>query len=265
MAQPEDLEFIHLLYIGILAMLVLAIAVVIFVVVHQRNAHALQSQLRLQELAYQASMVQAMVGSQESERERIARDLHDEIGASLSAARLFVNQIQYEVRDPHLADMSQQASQILGDTLQNVRHIVQNLSPALLEKFGFCRAVAVQAERLAATGLHVELAVDETVERLPATAQLALYRIVQELLTNSSKHAQARSLVLHLRAEAGTLTLTATDDGCGFTPNLTSTAAAPGMGLAGMQARAQLLGGQMAVTSAPGRGTSVTLFVPCQE
>ncbi|TDN39147.1 sensor histidine kinase [Hymenobacter sp. UV11] len=262
MAKPEDVEFIHLLYIGILTMLVLAIAVVVFVVVHQRNAHALQVQLRQQELDYQASMVQAMVGSQESERERIARDLHDEIGASLSAARLFVNQIQYEVQSPHLADMSRQASQILGDTLQSVRHIVQNISPTLLEKFGFCRAVAVQAERLIATGLHVELEVDEAVEYLSATAQLALYRIVQELLVNSSKHARARRLVLHLRVNAAALTLTATDDGCGFTPNLTNTAAATGMGLAGMQARAQLLGGQLTITSSPGCGTCVTLLVP---
>ena len=262
MAKPAELEFVHLLYIGIVTMLMLAIAVVIFVVLHQRKAHTLQVQLRQQELDYQASMLQAMVASQESERERIARDLHDEIGASLSAARLFVNQVQYEVTSPHLQDMSQQASQILGDTLQSVRHIVQNLSPTMLEKFGFCRAVAVQAGRLEATGLRVELHLDEAVERLAATAQLALYRIVQELLANVSKHAQAHCLVLHLRADATTLTLTATDDGRGFTPDLTKTVASTGIGLAGMQARARLLGGHLELTSAPGSGTCVTLLVP---
>ncbi len=262
MAEPEKLAFTHLLYIGIVAMLMLAIAVVVFVVLHQRNAHLLQAQLRQQELDYQASMLHAVVASQESERERIARDLHDEIGASLSAARLFVNQVQYEVTSPHLQDMSQQASQILSNTLQNVRHIVQNLSPTLLANFGFCRAVTTQTGSLVASGLQVDLHLDEAVEHLEATAQLAIYRIVQELLANISKHAQAHCVVLHLRADTTTLTLTVQDDGCGFTPSLPRNAASTGMGLAGMQARAQLLGGHLEVTSVPGSGTCVTLLMP---
>jgi two-component system NarL family sensor kinase len=262
MDKPEALEFIHLLYTGVVTMLVLVIAVVLFVVVHQKNAHLLQVQLRQQELAYETAMLQSVVASQENERERIAQDLHDEIGASLSAARLFVNQVHYEVTVPHLQEMSQQASQILGDTLQNVRHIAQNLSPLNLEKFGFCHAVTILARQLEGAGLQVDIRVDEAVERLGSNAQLALYRIVQEAFTNSIKHARAQCLTLWLRPEAEQLSLSISDDGCGFVPELDQATSATSMGLAGMQARTRLLNGQLEIRSIPGKGTELTLRCP---
>lgn len=262
MDKPEALEFIHLLYIGVVMMLVLVIAVVVFVVLHQKNAHLLQAQLRQQELDYQAAMLHSVVASQENERERIAQDLHDEIGASLSTARLFINQVQYEVDTPHVQEMAQRASQILAETLQNVRHIVQNLSPAILEKFGFCRAVALLGDHFEATGLRVDLQVDEVVETLSATAQLTLYRIVQELFANATKHAQASCLTLRLLPEADKLKLFVADDGQGFTPELATAPRLTGMGLAGIRARAGLLGGHLEITSSLGQGTQVILLLP---
>jgi two-component system NarL family sensor kinase len=262
MDKPEAITFIRLLYAGVLMMLVLVIAVVVFVVLHQKNAYLLQAQLRQQELDYQASMLQAVVASQESERERIAHDLHDEIGAMLSTARLFVNQVQYELDAPHLQEMAQRASHILGDTLHNVRHIVQNLSPAMLEKFGLGRAIALLGDHLEAAGLRVELHVDEAAESLAAPAQLALYRIVQEIFANTTRHAQAQRLTLHLLPAAGQLKLTVADDGRGFTPALAGAGPQGGMGLAGMRARAGLLGGQLQITSSVGQGTHIELLLP---
>ncbi|WP_035565501.1 sensor histidine kinase [Hymenobacter sp. IS2118] len=262
MDKPEELDFMQLLGTGVVMMLLLVLLVVVFVIVHQKRAHLLQAQLRQQELSYQSSMLEAMVASQESERERIAQDLHDEIGASLSAARLFITQVHYEAPTPHLQEMSQQASQILGETLQNVRSIAQNLSPALLERFGLCRAVTTLGSRLEAAGLHVELNVDEAVETLGSSAQLALYRIVQELFANVVRHAGARCLTLHLQAAAGQLRLEVTDDGCGFVRDAPAASRAAGMGLAGIQARTKLLNGQLEISSVPGQGTRVILVLP---
>lgn len=262
MDKPEELDFIHLLGTGVVMMLLLVIIVVVFVIAHQKRTHLLQAQLRQQELNYQTAMLQSVVASQESERERIAQDLHDEIGASLSAARLFVNQVGYEVVTPHLQEMSQQASQILGETLQNVRHIVQNLSPAVLERFGFCRAVTILGRRLEGSGLRVELHINEAVETLELTAQLALYRIVQEIFANVAKHAKAQCLVLQLQPHADTFHLRITDDGCGFTQGLAKSARSIGMGLAGIQARSKLLNGHLEIASDLGSGTRITLVLP---
>ena len=262
MDQPAALEFTYLLGIGIFMMLLLAMMVVVFVIVHQKRAHTQQAHIRQQEIDYQQRLLQSVIASQESEREHIAQDLHDEIGASLSAARLFITQVEYEVTAPHLQEMSQQASQILGETLQNVRQIVQHLSPAMLARFGLCRAVTMLGNRLERAGLRVEIHVDEAVETLAPEVQLALYRIVQELLGNITKHAQAHSFTLHLAPYAGGVKLAVSDDGCGFTPNATTTAESISMGFSGMQARAKLHNAELTIQSAPGRGTQATLLLP---
>lgn len=262
MDKPEEVDFLHLLYGGMVAMLLLVVAVVLFVVAHQRRAYLLQTQLRQQEISYQLAMLQSVVASQENERERIAQDLHDEIGASLSAARLFVNQIGYEATDATLRDMAQQASQIIGETLQNVRSIVQNLSPIMLEKFGLYRAITLLGKSLETSGLQVELHIDPVAEQLDATTQLTLYRIVQEMLANVTRHAQAQLVMLYLQPQAGKLQLQVTDDGCGFVQEAPKTTKSIGMGLTGISARAKLLDGQLAITSSPGTGTRLTLLLP---
>ena len=200
MDKPQEIDFNYLLFSGVIIMLMLALVVVVFVVMHQKRVHTLQLVLRQQELDHQTLLLKSVVASQESERERISQDLHDEIGASLSAAQLFINQIKYETSDAALQTMAAQASQIVGDTLQSVRHIVQNMSLVILEKFGFCRALTQLGSRLAASDMQVEMQVDKTVEALDGTVQLTLYRIIQEIFTNATKHAQARHLTLHLQS-----------------------------------------------------------------
>lgn len=263
MDKPEEIAFAWLLFAGVITMLLLAVAVILFVVVHQRRVHSLRLALQQQELAYQTKMLRSIINSQETERERIAQDLHDEIGASLSAARLFINQISYEESSPPVRELAQQASQIVGDSLKSVRRIVQNMSPMALDKLGFCRAVGQLSSRLEATGLHVDRQLDAAVEHLPAEKQLALYRIIQELLANAVKHAQATALTLHLHYTTHELLLRVSDNGCGFVPAQTPADTADGMGLAGIAARVKLLEGHFHLTSAPDTGTHIVLRLPC--
>ena len=132
----------------------------------------------------------------------------------------------------------------------------------MLARFGLCRAVTMLGNRLERAGLRVEIHVDEAVETLAPEVQLALYRIVQELLGNITKHAQAHSFTLHLAPYAGGVKLAVSDDGCGFTPNATTTAESVSMGFSGMQARAKLLNAELTIQSAPGQGTQATLLLP---
>jgi signal transduction histidine kinase len=139
---------------------------------------------------------------------------------------------------------------------------VQHLSPAMLARFGLCRAVTMLGNRLEQAGLEVEIQVDEAVETLAPEAQLALYRIVQELIGNVTKHAQAHHLTLHLVSYAGGVKLFVSDDGCGFTLGSVASAKSTSMGVPGMQARAKLLNAELEIQSAPGQGTQTTLLLP---
>ncbi|WP_400190967.1 sensor histidine kinase [Hymenobacter sp. B81] len=260
MDKPAEITFAWLLFGGVGVMLLLATATVLILVLFQRRAQGQQLRLQQLTLEHQQQMLQAVVASQESERARITRDLHDEIGASLSVAKLFVGQIGYEAASPDVAKLAGQATDILAETVRNIREIVHNLSPATLHQLGLRRTLSTQLDRLAATGLRVEAHVDPAVDALSEAHQLALYRIVQEALGNALKHAQARQLSLRLERQPGALLLEVHDDGRGF--NSARPAAAPGLGLGGMQARAQLLGGRLQVHSAPGAGTRVQLHLP---
>ena len=262
MDKPGEVEFTWLLFTGVIIMLLLALAVIVFVIVHQRRVDALRFTLQQQELEYQTKMLRAVITSQESERERIAHDLHDEIGASLSAARLYINQIKYEAKDSSLQNLAREASQIVGDTLKSVRQIVQNMSPIVLEKLGFCRALAQLSSRLEAAGIPVDTQVDAAADELAVEVQLGLYRIIQELFGNSMKHAQATSLTLHLQQSTSGWLLLISDNGCGFAIEQVIGNASTGMGLAGIAARAKLLDGQLQIESSPDNGTHVTLRLP---
>lgn len=261
MDKPTEVEFAWLLFTGISVMLLLAVAIVVFIVVYQKKAHAMQVNLQQQELEHQQAMLGLVVASQETERERIAQDLHDEIGGALAAAQLIINQLRSNAASPQAQEMAQQASQIVGETVQNMRHIVRDISPAMLVRFGFRRAVTMLATRLETTGMLVHLQVDASVETWEVSAQLALYRIVQEFFANTLKHAQAHHLTLDITTVAGVLKLRMSDDGRGFALQPEGQGKSTGMGLAGIRARARVLNADLNLTSAPGQGTQAVLIM----
>ncbi|RYU76727.1 sensor histidine kinase [Hymenobacter persicinus] len=261
MDKPSEVEFARLLFGGIAMMLLLAVVIVLIMITAQRKAY--QQQMRLQQvlLAHQKEMTKSVIGSQESERERITRDLHDEIGASLSVVKLFINQIKYDTAEADVAKLAEQASDVVAETVKSIRDIVQNLSPANINRLGLLKAVQILLARLEATGIRVQAALDP-VEELGEARQLALYRIVQEILGNIVKHAGATAVEVNLERHAATLLLSVRDNGRGFDLTADGPTEGSGMGLGGMKARAGLLNGQLTVESASGLGTHVTLHLP---
>ncbi|GAA4386571.1 sensor histidine kinase [Hymenobacter koreensis] len=262
MDKPAEVEFAWLLFGGVGVMLLLATTTVMIMIIYQRRAY--RQQVRLQQLAleYQKEMIKSVIGSQESERERITRDLHDEIGASLSVAKLFVNQIQYEAPSPDVAKLAEQATDIISETVRSIREIVHNLSSANLNKLGLRKALETIINRLAATGIEVQVHLDPSVDSLSEAKQLAVYRIAQEALGNTIKHAGATHVSLRIEPQSPWVLLSVTDNGRGFDQGQALADRPPGMGLGGMQARAELHGGQLSVVSAVGQGTHVRLRLP---
>ena len=201
-----------------------------------------------------------VVAGQELERQRLARELHDETGQALTSILLGLKAVE-EARAP---DEMQAAARSLRElvvaTLQDVRRLAVELRPKALDDFGLVAAL----ERLGnsfseATGIRVELEASLGHERLPAEVETTLYRIVQEALTNIVKHARARSVSILVVRRGGSVTAVVEDDGTGFDPDRV---AADGLGLLGMRERVALIDGRLTVESSAGTGTTLAAEVP---
>jgi signal transduction histidine kinase len=189
------------------------------------------------------------------EREHLAREFHDVLGGLLTAARLDVAGLQQL-----LAGQSPEVDRRLGhlnDTLRAAfalkRRIVDGLAPASLHGVGLVGSLEAMAREFVATsGIRLSTRLDEV--RADEAMQLAIYRLVQESLTNIAKYAHARAADIVLRGDGNAITVEVSDDGQGFDP---AQAHAHGHGLEGMRHRVESAGGQLAVDSAPGKGTRI--------
>ena len=210
-------------------------------------------------------LAQAQQAAAQQERNRLARELHDSIKQQLFSLQMSLAAAQAHL--PAEAERAQAALQNarLGaqEALAEMNALLQQLSPAPLEKVGLVQALRDQCEALGyRSGAAVEAAFGELPgeAQLPPGAQEGLFRIAQEALSNIARHARARQvrLVLGLATDRPALELRIDDDGQGFDPQ----AQAAGMGLANMRQRAQALGGELAVTSAAGKGAAIHLTIP---
>jgi len=219
---------------------------------------------------YQRGMhdyIAAMTQGQEEERQRLARELHDETVQALVALGHQVEMAQkLLVSDPErAAGRLAEVKVMLADTVEGIRRFSRDLRPIYLEDLGFLPALEMLA-READRQVNLSAHLDTTgpVRRLPPDLELAAYRIVQEALNNVVQHAGATNAWVEVRFNDSSLDLSVRDDGQGFeAPDLPDALARQGcFGLMGIQERAMLYGGQMALRSAPGQGTEVTAHLP---
>jgi len=193
--------------------------------------------------------------AQEGERQRIARELHDEIGQSLTVALLSLKRAA-DRAPADLRDELHSAQETVRSSLDDVRDIARRLRPDVLDDLGLQSALtALCSEFGRASGIPVTRTVERNLPRLEPDVELVCYRIAQEGLTNIARHARAGHVELALGIHAGVLRLRIADDGAG-------TVDETGSGIRGMRERALLVGGALAVTSTPGSGTDVVLTIP---
>jgi signal transduction histidine kinase len=200
--------------------------------------------------------VRALLEGQETERRRLARELHDETGQALASILLGLKTLEREVGEEPLAVIRELVDSALGD----VRRLTVELRPPALDDFGLAAAL----ERLASvTGERSTLTLDVNVTlpagKLPPEHETAIYRIVQEALTNVIKHASAQSVSIVVMSSDRLVRAIVEDDGAGFAVGKVREHA---LGLVGMRERAQLLGGRLDVESSPGSGTTIVAELP---
>ncbi len=200
----------------------------------------------------------------EAERQRWARELHDETLQSLSALRITLSTASRANREELLAQAVRQSVEHLDESIGNLRALITDLRPAALDELGVQAALEGLADRSRRRGVDVDMSIELAFEQGVATArhtaemETAIYRLVQEALTNASKHGEAKRAVVEVREDGEAVHVNVRDDGRGFDP----AAATSGFGLLGMQERVDLIGGRLDIESAPGSGTRVSIMLP---
>jgi signal transduction histidine kinase len=202
--------------------------------------------------------------SQDSERRRIARELHDSVGQYLAGLKINLNQLEtgVQIAAPNLI---RETIELTDCAIQEVRTISHLLHPPLLEELGFLSAARWYLDEYGKRSqVKVSLLVEEPVERLPKEVEIALFRVLQEALTNVYRHAAAQSVAVRILCRDGHVTLTVTDDGKGIPQEILARfrgGAAPGIGLAGMRERLAEFGGHINVESSGG-GSVLVAEIP---
>ena len=202
-----------------------------------------------------------LLRAQENERKALARELHDDLGQSLSAILMETEGAECsdglaDVRD-HLASIKTLAEK----TVNQVRDLALLLRPSMLDDLGLAPALSWHArETSKRTGLNVVLTADESIDSLPDEHRTCIFRLVQEAVNNAVRHANARTVEVSVKKEFEQVNVTVQDDGAGF-----DTRFMRGLGLLGMEERVRRLGGFLKVDSEPGRGTLVLAVLPLIE
>jgi two-component system NarL family sensor kinase len=258
MAQSSDL--INLLIFGTLGMLLLAGGIVLFIVVYQKKLIQQKSAMQAQELAFQQNLLKATVQAQEKTSERIARDLHDQVGGMLSSTR-FQLALHMHQGDQPAEGLALVKGQI-DETLEQVRKISHELIPPTLRKFGLSVALKKLVEKQSLPPEALRLHIQGYQDRLAPEAETHLYRFAQEALGNALKHAEASHIAIRLQTEPGQLKLSISDDGKGFALPDQHEGPRDSLGLLNMASRARLLGGSLDIQAQPGKGSEVSIAIP---
>jgi signal transduction histidine kinase len=217
-----------------------------------------QTEDRARELAALSHHLQSL---SEREKRELARKLHDELGGLLTAAKMDLSWLQSRLEGAAIQERLSQLGGVLDEAMDLKRRVVEELRPSLLDHFGLPTAVRAYVESTCAKeGLSVQVSFEHTCESMSKEAAIAMFRVVQEGLSNIIRHAHARTVKLELNGDEHHCILLLTDDGRGF--DAQSPEFRWSHGLMGMRQRAEGLGGHLDIQSRVGVGTTVRVEVP---
>lgn len=197
----------------------------------------------------------------EEERRRVSRELHDEAGQTVTALKLLLDRAARAVDPAEAQLLLCESAKLCGSVLEELRRISHDLMPGSLDVLGLrpsLEELVLRFER--AAGIEARLDAPMMMPVVDKDAQAAIYRFVQEALTNVSRHARASRVDVRMQTHDTGLSVEAADDGVGFVP--ASALTGSGLGLIGMTERSRMLGGRLVIDSAPGRGTRIRLDLP---
>ncbi|EAS19264.1 putative two-component sensor histidine kinase [Flavobacteria bacterium BBFL7] len=223
---------------------------VIFFLLSRKRITEADLEVRDTQIQAQKDVMSATIVTQEKERQRIARDLHDEISAKLNVIAMNTNMLKEESLS--IAEREMLITRIetaTGKTLENAREIAHNLLPPVLEKFGLCAALTEVVKSLEGNDLKINYSCDWDKDQFDSDNQLHIYRIIQELLNNTIKYARANEVSILLNQTENDYILSYNDNGIGFQDN-----AQIGLGTSNISSRVDLLKGSYDLQTSNGNG-----------
>lgn len=257
----EELNISFIAIIGMAFSLVIAVFIVLLYVRYQQRIQRQKKSMHEAELAHQKNLLYAIIQSQDKERKRIGQDLHDDVGAGLSRLRMLMQKkptVIAATATNHSME-SQDCTTLIDKIILDVRDISHNLSPPALELFGFAEALEELCESFSkTTGLEISLKNNTPgfLDKIQEDTALQLYRVFQELLNNTVKHANASKAAIDFSDDNNKLKIVYCDNGCGLAAVESKK---PGIGLQNIESRLGLLGAVHKIKSAPGEGFSITI------
>lgn len=246
--------------VGIGVMLLLTIIFVLFFHYSQKKLQNEKFKNQQLQIAHQNQLLNASILSQEKERKRIAKDLHDGIGSKLNVILLSLHRVNNLVSDlPKVATTIQDSLNLLNNTVGRTRRIAHGLLPPTLESFGLVTAIEELCDdyrRTQTLAVNFELVANESIV-LDKTVELHLFRVLQELFLNSTKHGQATQIAIFLNQATSSIQLTYQDNGNGFDKD--EFKEKKGLGMQNIESRLKLINAQWKLFSAIGEGVKVTI------
>ncbi|MCG6187019.1 sensor histidine kinase [Maribellus maritimus] len=245
-------------YIGSLGMIILAVAIFFFFVAYQKRLLKKELELTKVKSDQQEEILRNTISAQEKERKRIARDLHDEVGAMLSVVKLNVGQIEKKSESEKAKTLAGETKSYLDEVITQVRRISRDLLPPSLEKLGLSFAIQELVNWINKSG-KIEIEYWSTGEpvRFEIKKELAVFRIVQEIVNNALKHAEPSRIQIKTRFLNSSLAVSISDDGKGFDLN---EKLETGLGLKNLESRSGTIGAKFKMRSIPGKGTLAIIF-----
>jgi signal transduction histidine kinase len=211
----------------------------------------------------QRMLSRSNVDIQEAERRRIARELHDHLGQSLTGFQFMLESVKHQVDEAHKPGIAEIQSSV-ADIIEQVREMSLNLRPSILDDLGLVPTVKWHIDRYTKqTGIHVNFFSSNSTERFPAEIETTAYRIIQEALTNAARHSRATEVFVGLVVNDNTLWVEILDKGNGF--DVSAVLNKPTSGLSGMSERADLMGGYLTIKSYIGQGTQIVAALPLTD
>lgn len=213
--DANEISLSDVLLVSMIGLFAIAMGSIFIFVVYQKRMLGKDRELQYLETLYQKELLQSTIASQENERRRIAHDLHDEIGVLLSTSKIYFNQLSPGHAEEQLEQVSSKMNGLFDEMMQNIRRISHDLRPVILEKLGLLEAIENLGVKLSETG--VDFCFDHQVDfQFSSHADLLLFRIIQELINNTLKHAQATAISIQMEVKGGRFLLSYQDNGIGL-------------------------------------------------
>ncbi|WP_046758111.1 sensor histidine kinase [Kordia jejudonensis] len=258
MGQSESTLTLQVIIIGMIMLFVLALAVILFFIVYQKRLLAQQKNHQKIEADYQRELLAVAIESEEKERTRIGKELHDDVGALLTTTKLYLGQISSKLSPEELTTTTDKMKSLFDNMIQGVRNISQDLRPVILEKLGLLEAVDNLVQTVNNAGKLEATFVDVTTSPIAKANELNTYRIIQELINNTLKHAMASNLSVTIGHEGDMLKIVYEDDGIGLQQEYLNQ---KGIGLRNIESRLSVLKGTIHF-NAQKMGMKATLKIP---